>query len=88
MFGIADMGPIERRLIQENPLWRKRKAPGHDEEELICAAGAVQASISAALYVVRYGVPPAGKAVWVRTRQHINGWNDLPKTTSLIVPSA
>ena len=32
-----------------------------------------------ALYVDWYGVPPAGQAVWIRTRQHINGWNDLPK---------
>jgi hypothetical protein len=40
-----------------------------------------------ALYVGWYGVPPAGSAVWIRTRQHINGWNDLPKQTSAIVPA-
>jgi hypothetical protein len=39
------------------------------------------------LYVAWYGVPPVGKAVWIRTRQHIDGWNDLPKTTSAIVPA-
>jgi hypothetical protein len=39
-----------------------------------------------ALYVAWYGVPPVGKAVWIRTRQHINGWNDLPKQTSAVVP--
>jgi hypothetical protein len=39
-----------------------------------------------ALYVAWYGVPPVRKAVWIRTRQHINGWNDLPKQTSAIVP--
>ena len=41
-----------------------------------------------ALYVAWYGVPPAGSAIWIRTRQHIDGWNDLPKTTSAIVPEA
>jgi hypothetical protein len=40
-----------------------------------------------ALYVARYGVPVIGKAIWIRTRQHINGWNDLPKTISAIVPA-
>ena len=39
------------------------------------------------LYVAWYGVPPVGRAVWIRTRQHIDGWNDLPKTTSDIVPA-
>lgn len=40
-----------------------------------------------ALYVARYGVPAVGKAVWIRTRQHIDGWTDLPKTTNDIVPA-
>jgi hypothetical protein len=26
-----------------------------------------------------------GKAVFMRTRQHINGWNDLPKQVRAIV---
>ena len=39
------------------------------------------------LYVARYGVPGVGKAVFVRTRQHIDGWNDLFKQTSAIVPA-
>ena len=38
------------------------------------------------LYVARYGVPPAGMRVCIRTQQHINGWDDLPKQTSAIVP--
>ena len=38
------------------------------------------------LYVSRYGVPKAGTRVWIRTQQHINGWEDLPKQTSAIVP--
>lgn len=37
------------------------------------------------LYVGRYGVPKAGTRVWIRTRQHVNGWEDLPKQTSAIV---
>jgi hypothetical protein len=38
-----------------------------------------------ALYVAWHGVPRVGKAIWIRTRQHIDGWNDLPKTTFAIV---
>ena len=40
-----------------------------------------------ALYVACHGVPPVGTAVWIRTRQHSNGWNDLPKEISAIVPA-
>ena len=40
-----------------------------------------------ALYVAGHGAPPVGQAVWIRTQQHINGWNDLPKHTHAIVPA-
>ena len=40
------------------------------------------------LYVARFGVPPAGTKVFIRTQQHINGWDDLPKQTSAVVPIA
>jgi len=40
------------------------------------------------LYVPRHGVPPVGKAVFVRIRQHSNGSNDLFKHSSAIVPAA
>jgi len=33
------------------------------------------------LYVARYGAPSAGKAIWIRTCQHIDGWTDVPKVT-------
>jgi hypothetical protein len=41
-----------------------------------------------ALYVARYGAPPVGKVVFIRTCQHMDGWTDLPKVTSAIVPAA
>ena len=41
-----------------------------------------------ALYVARFGVPTLGTAVFIRTRQQIDGWMDLPKVTSAIVPCA
>jgi hypothetical protein len=41
-----------------------------------------------ALYVAKYGVPAVGKAIWMRTLQHTNGWTDLPKQTSATVPPA
>jgi hypothetical protein len=31
-------------------------------------------------------VPPAGTRVCIRTVQQINGWEDLPKQTSAVVP--
>jgi hypothetical protein len=31
------------------------------------------------LYVTRHGVPKAGTAIWIRTCQHIDGWQDVPK---------
>jgi hypothetical protein len=39
-------------------------------------------------YVARYGVPPAGTQVVIRTCQQINGWEDIPRQTSAIVPFA
>src|ERR1039457_1144463 len=39
------------------------------------------------LYVARYGVPSAGKAIWVRTCQHIDGWTDVPKVARARVPA-
>ena len=38
------------------------------------------------LYVSKYGVPPAGTRVFIRTRQVIAGWEDDPKETNAIVP--
>ena len=40
------------------------------------------------LYVARFGVPPVGTKVFIRTQQHIDGWTDFPKQTSAIVPNA
>jgi hypothetical protein len=38
------------------------------------------------LYVDRYGAPPAGMKVFIRTRQVSNGWGDFPIQTTAIVP--
>ena len=40
------------------------------------------------LYVARYGVPKAGTAIWIRTCQHIDGWQDVPKVARARVPAA
>jgi len=40
------------------------------------------------LYVAKYGVPPVTKRVFIYTRQQINGWQDAPKRTTAVVPSA
>ena len=41
-----------------------------------------------ALYAARFGLPPAGKRVFIRTVQQINGWQDRPQTFSTRVPPA
>ncbi|MGO8931678.1 MAG: hypothetical protein ACLQU3_32895 [Limisphaerales bacterium] len=38
------------------------------------------------LYVARYGVPPVGTRVFIRTVQVANGWEDFPKDTTAVVP--
>jgi hypothetical protein len=40
------------------------------------------------LYVCKFGVPPAGKRIYIQTLQQINGWRDRPKTTSARVLAA
>jgi hypothetical protein len=43
----------------------------------------------AELYVARYGEPKVGKAIWIRTCQHIDGWIDVPKVVrARILPPA
>jgi hypothetical protein len=39
------------------------------------------------LYVTRYGAPPAGTVVFIRTCQHIDGSTDVAKETSARVPA-
>jgi hypothetical protein len=38
------------------------------------------------LYVDRFGVPPVGMRVFIRTRQMRDGWVDLPIQTDAIIP--
>ena len=38
------------------------------------------------LYVDRYGVPPSGTRIFIRTRQVLDGWEDFPIQTTAIVP--
>ena len=39
------------------------------------------------LYVARYGVPLVGSVVFIRTCQQVDGWADVPKVTSALVPA-
>jgi hypothetical protein len=41
-----------------------------------------------ALYVAKYGVPPAGSRVFIRTQQTANGWTDIPMDTTAVAPAA
>jgi hypothetical protein len=38
------------------------------------------------LYLAQFKLLPAGKRVFIRTVQQINGWRDLPKTISACIP--
>ncbi len=38
------------------------------------------------LYVTRYGVPPVGKRLLIRTRPQVNGWEGIALQTTAIVP--
>ena len=40
------------------------------------------------LYKVLYGLPPANARVFIQTVQQINGWKDIPKQTTAVVPPA
>jgi hypothetical protein len=40
------------------------------------------------LYFKKYGKPPVGSRIFIRTIQLINGWQDDPKDTNAIVPKA
>jgi hypothetical protein len=39
-------------------------------------------------YVAKYGEPPANRRVFIHTVQQVNGWQDAPKRTTAVVPSA
>ena len=41
-----------------------------------------------ALIVARYGMLKAGKRIFIRTCQQIDGWTDVPKVTSVRIPAA
>jgi hypothetical protein len=40
------------------------------------------------LYLAKYGVPPVGTRVFIGTRQTADGWEDLQKDTTAVVPAA
>jgi hypothetical protein len=40
------------------------------------------------LYVARYGVPPVGTVIFIRTCQHFDGSTDVPKLTNARVLAA
>ena len=40
------------------------------------------------LYKALYGLPPANARVFIQTVQQINGWKDIPKQTTAVVPPA
>jgi hypothetical protein len=41
-----------------------------------------------ALYEARFGIPIVGTVVFLRTFQHIDGYTDVPKLVSVLIPAA
>ena len=59
-----------------------------EDQEAWCLGGADPYTISRlgrTTPLPCYGVPPVGKAILIRTRQHIDGWMDSPIVTRAIV---
>jgi len=38
------------------------------------------------MYVARFGKPPVGKRVFIRTLVRMEGWAEFPKETHAVVP--
>jgi hypothetical protein len=53
-----------------------------------CPAPALGVADITAIYTAKYGLPPAGKKVYVQVNQFIDGWEDLPVGFSAIVPAS
>jgi hypothetical protein len=55
---------------------------------ILCELPAAEAGWSTItdLFVARYGQPPPGTRIFIRTRQVLDGWEDDPRQTAAIVP--
>src|SRR5208282_6042700 len=53
----------------------------------MCPAPAEGSADITSLYTARYGVPPAGKKVYLQVNQVVDGWESLPTTFWAIVPA-
>jgi hypothetical protein len=56
----------------------------------LCELPAREAGISVITeaYVARFGMPLANARIFIQTQQQMNGWKDIPKRTSVVVPPA
>ena len=71
----------------------KPRSPGRTSEDHFAILGLLEDPVRGlndftALYVAKYGVPPAGSRVFIQTAQQIDGWQDAPRVTSAVVPAA
>jgi len=75
-------------------LWgAKPCSQGKDAAPGVVFLGTVDSPVNNAIditsaYTARYGSPTAGKKVFVKVNQNINGWEDVPRQFSAIVPAA
>jgi hypothetical protein len=68
-------------------------SPGMSRPRRFTLLGALPAPVSGIsditdLYVAKYGLPPAGTRVFIRTRQVADGWEDAPLDTTAVIPAA
>jgi hypothetical protein len=52
-----------------------------------CPAAVQGSADITSLYAARFGVPPAGKKVYIQVNQAVEGWESLPRTFWGIVPT-
>ena len=69
----------------------KPRSPGRTSEDHFAILGLLEDPVRGvndftALYVAKYGLPPAGSRVFIQTAQQIDGWQDVPRVTSAVVP--
>ena len=91
-----DIGYISKRFHGANchlpePLWPDPASDLNVDHYPFLGVLPEQAGETAdinALYAARFGLPPAGKRVYIQTVQQINGWQDRPQTFSVRVPPA
>jgi hypothetical protein len=75
-------------VLGTKPLSRGRSFPGRFVFLGLLPEPVGDISDITELYKAQYGVPPVNTRVFIRTVQQVNGWKNIPKQTTAVVPTA